>query len=906
MSNIADTTIDSTQAKIMTSIQAPVDDTAMASNRVEQSITDTTVHEMRNVLSRPVKIWEGSWNTTKGPLPLYNYELNGESLAIHTMSLPDDIFATSSVIVEKLSNFKYFKADIELELRVNSTHFDCGSLMMVFDPDYKYLATPHQRRIFLASQSSNPHVVLNLEISSAERLVIPFISQNDVWDLTKLTQHNVWLHCLSPLRSTSHNDVTVTVFARFLNPQWSVPTQEITLTSFVKKHTQNKLDFLNRRQRFHAQGKEEKTHHSMRTHKDHKRPHHARSDNMSGKSYNTGSQSSPSKDTTSEGEATGPVSRIANAVGTVATALEGVPIIGEVATGVSWLSRGVSQVASYFGWSKPTDLVMAQTYVHKPGYNMMHSEGKDHSTNLALIQDNSIDVSGAITEDVDEMNFKYIGSLPHYFARFTESTTTMQAGNLMHQFRVGPCHDYARRDGNLYLGAFTHMCAAARYWRGELVYDLTVIKTAYHTGRVLIVFLPQTFNDDVPATVGQLQSTNYSILYDLTPQTKLSQRNTVQVRVPYVNSRPWLRCGYEFSVDLTNRLDRYCSGTIAVYAITDLKRPTGTVSDQIEFLWAMSAGDDFEIAVPKITIAPDFVAPAEAKFHAQGLETRGPPLVPRFHAQGLERAEHIPHENILVPSVKPEEVKDSTIGEYFTSFRQLIKRCSPIATLNKNQIFSILGSALTGVSGNTIGIFKAQRSLPQYTPLATPFNPMVYTMHIYRYYAGGTRYKFVPQGLNLLIRTATQPVDKIESESNNLPELLYAAGEQFIQSTNTTGIVEVTLPYYSAVRNKLTSFQWNNAAFADYNPGGCLLNVQVDDSVGVGTSDGLLMLGASDDMSMFFLTGPPVMRTQPQEELEPIITPDTQYTYPTPTVTRGVASQLSECPHEMDGLDVVN
>merc|ERR1712018_1120012 len=145
-----------------------------------------------------------------------------------------------------------------------------------------------------------------------------------------------------------------TVFARFINPQFYVPTQKDVISTARDEHEIKRLE--SRGYRF------------------------AQSDVAPVSAQDTG-----------EVEASGPVSNIADV-------LSGIPVIGKVASTVAWVPRAVGKTAASFGWSKPTSIQPQCKAVLKPNNTLIHTEGNDDATTLALIQDNGIDGSSFIPE----------------------------------------------------------------------------------------------------------------------------------------------------------------------------------------------------------------------------------------------------------------------------------------------------------------------------------------------------------------------------------------------------------------------------------------------------------------------------------------------------------------------------
>jgi hypothetical protein len=84
-----------------------------------------------------------------------------------------------------------------------------------------------------------------------------------------------------------------------------------------------------------------------------------------------------------------------------------------------------------------------------------------------------------------------------------------------------------------------------RYWRGGIKFRFTFAKTKFHGGRVMVAFVPATYDtatnavlsNPVPApetTGGLVQPFQQSAIFDL------KDSNTFEFHVPYISARPWL------------------------------------------------------------------------------------------------------------------------------------------------------------------------------------------------------------------------------------------------------------------------------------------------------------------------------------------------------------------------------
>lgn len=99
-------------------------------------------------------------------------------------NFPQDIFTNSPLVVDKLKNYQYFKADIEIEVKINAQPFLQGALMLVYNPYYDQTGDFRRKGTrFLASQTSCPYKIVSVEEGNSLKLICPYANIYDLFDL---------------------------------------------------------------------------------------------------------------------------------------------------------------------------------------------------------------------------------------------------------------------------------------------------------------------------------------------------------------------------------------------------------------------------------------------------------------------------------------------------------------------------------------------------------------------------------------------------------------------------------------------------------------------------------------------------------------------------------------------------
>lgn len=801
------TKVDSTRGKLLTDVQMSVDAVPMPSSTIQMALNDTTRHEILSILERPVNLGTFEWKTADGALPTQlapsDYDLNTQNY-LQQFNFPQDIFTNSPLVVDKLKNYQYLKADIEIEVKINAQPFLQGALMLVYNPYYDQTGDFRRKGTrFLASQTSCPYKIVSIEEGNSLKLICPYANIYDLFDLGNSQNQfgSAFLYVFSTLLGPNAAETAkYTVFARFVNPQFFVPTQNDVISTARTKHEIKRLE---------AKG--------YRV---------AQADVKPVSAGDTGEVETP-----------GPVSKVASGVTTVADVLSGIPVIGRFASTVAWVSRAVGKTAASFGWSKPTSIQPQCKSVIKPNNTLIHTEGNDDATTLALIQDNGIDGSSFIPETKDEMSFEYIFGRPNFFHAQTADTTLFSARKKITAWEVSPLSQYqygnSEDSQTLYLGSFAYASMMGTLWRGTINYDIMVVKTPYHQGRFAVVFLPETNLADVPEELGELLNTNYNVVCNLKDRQDEMGRTTFRVSVPFISNTDW-RETYKRTTNTTNpgpdatTLDTK-TGCLAIYSLVDLSNPP-TVSGSVTFYVAHSGGEDYQIARPVLNLAP-------------GFQTR--------YAQSDIGTVFVPEdENLLVPAHTTQDVTAQTTGEYFQSLRAFCKRYGWFANLSQNTNFVGLRTRHM-TEDSTSGVRTMSRLNFKDTVIPTPW---YMSSFLYRFYNGSSQLKVIPYTPGVVADSFLSFDEDQADQTSVAPEMAYGQ-PLFQQNQQVSNAFEVRTPYYRGIRCDVVDS--NQAPVL----GDVRTNIRCRNLANYGGTDQTSSLyeAAGDDFNFFFMVGPPPM-----------------------------------------------
>jgi hypothetical protein len=474
-----------------------------------------------------------------------------------------------------------------------------------------------------------------------------------------------------------------------------------------------------------------------------------------------------------------------------------------------------------------------------------NSDTPDNSTMLGFKDTNEItDLPGFAGSDLDEMNLNYISSISAWFSTITWSTSS-GADTILQTFSLSPRKFYQNTTVNSqavsHLTPLAYVSSFFALYRGSIVLTFKLVKTEFHTGRLMVTFTPFDYavNSAYPA-VTQLTS-----VYAHREIIDIRYGNEFKFVIPYTSFSTWRSAAGTDSA----------YGNLQVMVLNELVAPS-TVPSSIGILVEASAHSDFEWAQPV-----DFGAYPVQIYYPQMARDN----VCEITSSTLGKAS-------TYSSTAPSEL---CIGESIRSFRSLIKRFNRVVrsspTLPTQTYMLIVPWAMEiGYADPTV-VVGANNGVDTLSHMAYCFTFM----------RGGIRYKLIDpyQHTTPLYEVCSQPL----SASTGAPPANYtyfgttfgvaAFGEMrptSISQPAATGGTEVAFPFYNRFHSIPCSSTFQTPATAvnglTYNPSGTgprtlgyLLNSPFS-----GQLDPIILRAGAEDMSFgLFISTPPVVGYSP-------------------------------------------
>lgn len=675
--------------------KATIEDTVLSSYTKISELDD--VHSIVQFLQRPALLYDTTITNIGGLIPVFPGPTGRAPLG--QVALPVDIL-THGRKLDKVANFEYFKATSCLKIMTNTPPTIAGRLWICFAPLQDFTRTGFRMRDkSLASLTSYPGVELDLQLNNSVTLDVPWLDDRECLSITGNTQElrncHVHVYQLTPILASGPFKINLQIFGWFKDIELKGPTGRLPSVSPV----------INARFQIAT-------------------------------------------------EAPGPVTEISGMISKGASALKEVPVIGTVASAVSWVANLTNKVASIFGWSRPITGSSSEAFCNIPARGYAAIKASDNAVVLGFANDNSVsEVNQNFTQDIDEMQVEHICNRPAVVHSGVWVDNAISGAKLL-EMPVGPqINDLTRThqigdDMLMDLSLFEYLATLFGYWRADIHLRVSFVKTAFHTGRVEIFYVPGIQIEDID----NIDSTNcYRQILDLSQQTEFEMVIPFMSQYVMANTGPFNEGAYR---------PYHAPGRFMIRALTPLMHPdnVSTSIGVVVWKWATNVA---------------FSAPID-----QGLKTYfyGVPAKLQIAVDNQATVE-----NMVV--FGGENSPDTTLNAVQTVCGEIIVNTRALTRAHRPNAFNVTNTTIVTASvGEDTGGYIAKIA------------------NIFAFYRGGLSYKFRPFGANFentgytmtaLCRMFT-PTDFLSLQPPT-----------HITYHNLNPFHEVALPFYSNTRRAL-------------------------------------------------------------------------------------------------------
>jgi hypothetical protein len=772
-------------------------------------LQDSSDALLENFFSRPIKIAEEQWATST----TLGFDID-----------PWSLYFENTRVANRLANFNLLRAKLHVKIVINGNGFQYGRALVsylpfdVFDTLSSNTALVQQD---LVQASQQPHVFLDPTTSQGGEMLLPFFNY---WNYTSIpdTQWGelgrLYFRSLNPLKhANGANDVvTISVFA------WAEDVSMSVLTS-VEQST-------------------------------------------------LGPQSGMEVD---EVNAKGRISGPATSVAKVAGAMTKVPYIGPFAQATEVAATATATVAKMFGYCRPPVTKNPEPFKPHAASSLAVTNTGDGPAKMTVDekQELSIDPRIAGLGGVDSLNIKEIAKRESYLTTFQWQIGTAPE-TLLWNARVDPC-TWAENAGvntSYHFPACAMAALPFKYWTGTMKFRFQIVCSAFHKGRIKVVYDPNHFASNE-------YNTNYLSVIDIADKTDFTiEVANGQARTLLSHALPGLESVTTMysTTPYTSSLSRG-NGVIGVYVVNELTVPSTTVNNDIAVNVFVSMGEDFEVFVPDDHFQY-FVCKPQS-----GMEGT---LVSESQNTSEPSAPQQQMSEELGPTMSDNsDINKVYTGESIASFRTMLKRYNLWNSLGLNAGFAnLVGrySMFPYLRGNVAGAVDLTAAGDPYNYCNTIL--LHWCTWAFSGWRGSVRWKLLPRGPQNVNHRVTAlieryPVGAPEFKRVNMTIPTYANAKAAARSvipeydgtsfpiegkpfTGTKGqvyqsgflnpAVEWECPYYSPYRftpgkeQDLTGISLFHESF-DYN-----LQAQ-----GSASSVWDIHCSAGEDFQLFFFTGLP-------------------------------------------------
>lgn len=518
--------------------------TSSTTRRLPNSMGETQ-YSVKDLLKQEIKYGSFLWDVS-----------DAQGAELFSINVPELFNSLSSIHKLQFQTFQFYRFNPTIRLQVNTTKFNSGRLMLVWDPlssmqQVASIATPSFRHTnHLCQCSGFPNSQVDVKDSNTAFITIPFehiisyfsASTNPI-DVT-LPLGTLRVMCMNKLTApdSASNSVGCTVYLKCEDIEFHVPTRphnvdfttraEAGLLSSIGSALSSGAGIVNNLSTGNFSGA---------------------AGGLSGVLKNFGLDK-PANPQAKVGNCLATVDPMAHMIGVVDT-----PRLGATPMG-GYLEEGFSE-------APPKELVI-KDIISKPMFVGTFKWRADQPENTVLV---TIPVTPNLRTFTG--NWSYFNTEP--------VVPNAQPGSvyLSNGYRHYPT----------YVGFMSNIF---EFWSGSLDYRFDVVSTSFHTGRLMFAFEPCVSPTPIEPEVTDNAFTNtpYQIF-------DLHESASTSLKTNFVASTPRKRC--EMPLNGTPLDDNTVLGYLRVIVVARLVAPE-SVTQEVDVNCWLSAGEDFRFTVPRL------------------------------------------------------------------------------------------------------------------------------------------------------------------------------------------------------------------------------------------------------------------------------------------------------------------
>jgi hypothetical protein len=468
----------------------------------------------------------------------------------------------------------------------------------------------------------------------------------------------------------------------------------------------------------------------------------------------------------------GPISNVFGRISKASAILGPIPIVGEWARNVSWLSNLVAGSAAALGWSKPLNQEAPNRVSRTVNPYAANYDNTSTAKPLGLSSVNSvIPHNGVASTNADEMSFDFIKQQYAYLERFNWSVSD-PIQMPVYTKDVTYVQYTAASKGRTYI-PYSFIAQNFTKVRGGVRMRFKIVKTEFQRGRLLVTWSPGKSG----FTYSYARSE-----YVFREIVDISTTSEFEVCLPYLLPYPW--------VDPTTII-----GTFKIFVENTLVAPT-SVSNSVTILVEMAGLPDVEYANPTAWNAEPYL-PSTSQMADAYVATPCIELGPNS-------------------TVKIGDLAANTVGEVVSSVRQLVKTIQLMKPIGGTNL--AVGPVTTSLKLSAYGWYPVTQAATTTGVLQRDFfnsDSINLWMGCYTYTTGSVRMSFVPIGGSAgMLLAGARPLNG--STSMNNPAGNYDLFAKSFSPLWIEGAAEYQLPVWNATFARSVAAQIYSPTLGSY------------------------------------------------------------------------------------------
>lgn len=439
---------------------------------------------------------------------------------------------------DKLKGYYGVKGTFKVRVQINSQPFQCGRMLLVFEPMKAEMAyansesSAFRRQANLTTLTQLPRVELDYATQTECEMSVPYRTLSSFYNL--LNRTGTWgvvtLMEYLPLRvGMQQEPIDVTVWLSLEDAEMAAPTIP------VEKGVRPKIKL--------------------------------------------------ESQMASDEKSTGPIERAMGTVAKVSTIFENIPYISTIAKPVTWASNIAAKVCSVFGWSRPQNTDMICRFNDTYMQYQTNCNGVDNAFNLGLFADASVnDIPAFGGTLIDEMSIDYIKTRSAWLKTF-EWTKQDASGDKLFEMYLAPQLLVSTMNDLILPTPLAGIANCFSYWRGSFKVKFKIAKTIFHSGRLIVAFLPGYQQDNVGLSTSVFDTDFNGTAFLHREVLDIKQQHEFEFEIPYTAQVPYLEVGQPM-------------GKLIVYVQNNLIMMEAA-SSKIDVAIEVSGAQDFEFALPR-------------------------------------------------------------------------------------------------------------------------------------------------------------------------------------------------------------------------------------------------------------------------------------------------------------------